>query len=184
MIWHEADIITQLVCIGVSVCRPLYKDWLNEFVSKIGSTLGTSNSNSNGNGRCRGTGSRSNGFSVIALKTIGGSSVVPRGGGGGKPGGPGSVKDAPGGGGGDGRGGGGGGSGHSRHTTEGSINNNDSVVNVERSWRVESKRDRRESVVSSGDAASEEYILGDAGFSGFPTDANQAGGNERQLRQG
>lgn len=28
LIWHAADIGTQLFCTGITVCRPLYKDWL------------------------------------------------------------------------------------------------------------------------------------------------------------
>lgn len=67
MIWHEADITTQLICIGVSVCRPLYKDWLNNVVGKIESTVGLSS-------QSRSDGAKS-GFSVIALQTVGGSSV-------------------------------------------------------------------------------------------------------------
>lgn len=70
MIWHEADITSQLLCIGVSVCRPLYKDWLNNVVVKIGSTTGSAL-------RSKSTGVGS-GFSVIALQTVGGSSVVPK----------------------------------------------------------------------------------------------------------
>lgn len=26
LIWHAADVLTQLICITVTVCRPLYKD--------------------------------------------------------------------------------------------------------------------------------------------------------------
>lgn len=105
MIWHEADITTQLVCIGVSVCRPLYKDWLNDVVVKIGSTTGGGGSHA----KSRSEGASSGGFSVIALQTIGGSSVHAKGGGGG------GRKDS------------------SWKDVDGD------AVKVERSWRVESK---------------------------------------------
>lgn len=74
MIWHEADITTQLLCIGVSVCRPLYKDWLNNVVVKIGSTAGSAIRSNPGKSSRDGSG-----FSVIALQTVGGSSVIPKG---------------------------------------------------------------------------------------------------------
>lgn len=75
MIWHEADIMTQLICIGMSVCRPLYKDWLTNMVVRIESSVGRSS-------QSRSEGAKS-GFSVIALQTVGGSAVPARSGGGG-----------------------------------------------------------------------------------------------------
>lgn len=72
LIWHEADVTTQLLCIGLSVCRPLYKDWLNNVVVKIGSI------NKSGN-KSKSYGPDS-GFSVIALQTIGGSSFINKSG--------------------------------------------------------------------------------------------------------
>ncbi|KAF3764184.1 hypothetical protein M406DRAFT_258120 [Cryphonectria parasitica EP155] len=72
LIWHSADITTQLVSIGVTVCRPLYKDWLNNVVDQIESvTNHSSRSKSNPSG-FSGAGA---GFSVIALQTIGGSTA-------------------------------------------------------------------------------------------------------------
>lgn len=102
MIWHEADITTQLVCIGVSVCRPLYKDRLNEFINKIGSSHRSNNSRSGS--------ASSGGFGVIALKTIGGHSVVANGG----------NKEPC-----------------TKGTPDGAVDGG--AVDVERSWTVESK---------------------------------------------
>lgn len=76
MIWHAADITTQLVCIGISVCRPLYKDWLNNVVVRLESARNSRR----GSKRSGSGGTNNSGFSMIALQTIGGSSVLARAG--------------------------------------------------------------------------------------------------------
>lgn len=128
MIWHEADLISQLVCIGISVCRPLYKDWLNRVVDKVGTTVASASKSNTDTGHSGG------GFSVIALQTIGGSSVNKGGG---------AKATAIG-------------------VELGDTDDQevDGEIKVQRSWRVES--DSR-SVVLSGDATSEEHILGCSG---------------------
>ncbi|ROW04775.1 hypothetical protein VMCG_04897 [Cytospora schulzeri] len=73
LIWHAADITTQLVCIGVTVCRPLYKDWLYRIADHIESI----SSSLSGSKQGTSYGAR-NAPSVIALQTIGGS-TMPRG---------------------------------------------------------------------------------------------------------
>lgn len=75
LIWHAADITTQLVCIGVTVCRPLYKDWLNriaDHIESISSSLPGSKQDTSHGAR--------DAPSLIALQTIGGS-AMPRSGG-------------------------------------------------------------------------------------------------------
>ncbi|KAJ0340995.1 hypothetical protein COL154_012069 [Colletotrichum chrysophilum] len=37
IVWHAAELATTLVCIGIPVCRPLFKEWLNLWTSRSGS---------------------------------------------------------------------------------------------------------------------------------------------------
>lgn len=72
LIWHGADVTTQLFCIGVTVCRPLYKDWLYRVVDHIESaskTPGDTNQDSAYGAR--------KAPELVALRTIGGSTVKP-----------------------------------------------------------------------------------------------------------
>lgn len=38
IIWHAAEFCSTMVCIGIPVCRPLYRDWLNSWESSRGSS--------------------------------------------------------------------------------------------------------------------------------------------------
>ncbi|KAK1973974.1 hypothetical protein LZ30DRAFT_609350 [Colletotrichum cereale] len=40
IIWHACELAVTMVCIGIPVCRPLYKGWLNKLSSRGGSTPG------------------------------------------------------------------------------------------------------------------------------------------------
>ncbi|KUI70304.1 hypothetical protein VM1G_06441 [Cytospora mali] len=74
LIWHAADITTQLVCIGVTVCRPLYKDWLYriaEHIESISSSLSSTKEDTTYRAR--------NAPALIALQTIGGSAMPQSG---------------------------------------------------------------------------------------------------------
>lgn len=75
LIWHAADITTQLLCIGVTVCRPLYKDWLYRVVDHIESSFqksGADTAKDSTHGARRPP-------DMVALRTIGGSEVKPVG---------------------------------------------------------------------------------------------------------
>ncbi|KAF9872682.1 hypothetical protein CkaCkLH20_09861 [Colletotrichum karsti] len=37
IVWHAAELATTLVCIGIPVCRPLFKSWLDLWTSRNGS---------------------------------------------------------------------------------------------------------------------------------------------------
>ncbi|TDZ31047.1 Satratoxin biosynthesis SC1 cluster protein 4 [Colletotrichum spinosum] len=37
IVWHAAELAVTMVCIGIPVCRPLFKGWLNKFTSRNGS---------------------------------------------------------------------------------------------------------------------------------------------------
>ncbi|OHW92146.1 hypothetical protein CSPAE12_09156 [Colletotrichum incanum] len=39
-IWHACELAVTMVCIGIPVCRPLFKGWLNKFSSRGGSNPG------------------------------------------------------------------------------------------------------------------------------------------------
>lgn len=72
LIWHAADVTTQLFCIAITVCRPLYKDWLYKVVDHIDSasnaTPGLTQDSTYG---ARKAGD------FVALRTIGGSEWKP-----------------------------------------------------------------------------------------------------------
>lgn len=72
LIWHAADVTTQLFCIGVTVCRPLYKDWLYRVADHIESV-----SNPAGDTKQDSTYGARKAPDLIALRTIGGSAVKP-----------------------------------------------------------------------------------------------------------
>lgn len=67
IIWHAAELCTTMVCIGVPVCRPLYKDWF-PWASARRSGEDTRNS-----GWLRGGSSGEGGDGVFTMHTIGGS---------------------------------------------------------------------------------------------------------------
>lgn len=72
LIWHAADVTTQLFCIGVTVCRPLYKSWLYrvaDHIESVSKTAGDTNQDSTYGAR--------KAPDLIALRTIGGSAVKP-----------------------------------------------------------------------------------------------------------
>lgn len=75
LIWHAADVTTQLFCIGVTVCRPLYKNWLYRVADHIESA-----SNTGGDTKQDSTYGARRAPDLIALRTIGGSEVKPMGG--------------------------------------------------------------------------------------------------------
>lgn len=37
IIWHAAELSVTMVCIGIPVCRPLYKNWMKKMSSYVGS---------------------------------------------------------------------------------------------------------------------------------------------------
>ncbi|OLN83278.1 hypothetical protein CCHL11_03002 [Colletotrichum chlorophyti] len=37
IVWHAAELAVTLVCVGIPVCRPLFKSWLNKWSSRNGS---------------------------------------------------------------------------------------------------------------------------------------------------
>lgn len=137
MIWHEADILSQLVCIGVSVCRPIYKDWLNRVVDKVGTNIASSKSKSE-------SGHSGGNFSVIALQTIGGSSNAGNNNNNNnKLGGARATA--------------------TRLTRDEDDDDDDDLsgdIKIQRSWRVESESNSRAVTAVSTDATSEEHILG------------------------
>ncbi|KAK2598648.1 hypothetical protein N8I77_012043 [Diaporthe amygdali] len=70
LIWHAADVTTQLLCIGVTVCRPLYKDWLNRVADHIEGV-----SNPAADTKQDSTYGARKAPDLIALRTIGGSAM-------------------------------------------------------------------------------------------------------------
>ncbi|KAK7708366.1 hypothetical protein SLS63_013503 [Diaporthe eres] len=72
LIWHAADVTTQLFCIGVTVCRPLYKDWLNRVADHIEGA-----SNTAGHLDQDPTYGARKAPELIALRTVGGGAVKP-----------------------------------------------------------------------------------------------------------
>lgn len=66
IIWHAAEICTTMVCIGIPVCRPLYKDWVARFIS-------TENNTDSGGGWMGGKSNSQSSAGVFGLHTIGGS---------------------------------------------------------------------------------------------------------------
>lgn len=72
LIWHGADVTTQLFCIGVTVCRPLYKDWLNRVADRVEGA-----SNTHGLMRQDSTYGARKAPELVALRTVGGSELTP-----------------------------------------------------------------------------------------------------------
>ncbi|KAI3397110.1 hypothetical protein diail_11253 [Diaporthe ilicicola] len=68
LIWHGADVTTQLFCIGVTVCRPLYKDWLYRVADHIESSPAVNTEEDSTYGARKAP-------ELIALRTIGGSEI-------------------------------------------------------------------------------------------------------------
>jgi hypothetical protein len=73
LIWHSADITTQLLCIGVTVCRPLYKDWLYRVADQFES--GGLNGAGGGNASKESPSGAQRARGFFGLRTIGGSEV-------------------------------------------------------------------------------------------------------------
>lgn len=67
IIWHAAELCTTMVCIGIPVCRPLYKDWFVNWTS-----VRRSGEETGGSGWLRG-GKDDSGDGVFTMHTIGGS---------------------------------------------------------------------------------------------------------------
>ncbi|KAF6838776.1 hypothetical protein CPLU01_02309 [Colletotrichum plurivorum] len=87
IIWHAAELAVTMVCIGIPVCRPLFRDWFNIWSSRNGSKPGPytrdmTGSNLNFMMRTIG-GTKFTNYSVrVGLKTpepLGGSSSFGRG---------------------------------------------------------------------------------------------------------
>ncbi|KAJ4397469.1 hypothetical protein N0V93_001698 [Gnomoniopsis smithogilvyi] len=74
LIWHAGDIITQLICITVTVCRPLYKDWLNSVIGNVKTAVTSRISSKNSKEEASRVAKGFN-FDIVALQTIGGSAV-------------------------------------------------------------------------------------------------------------
>ncbi|WQF76438.1 hypothetical protein CDEST_01452 [Colletotrichum destructivum] len=66
IIWHACELAVTMVCIGIPVCRPLFKGWLNKFSSRGDSNPGPYTRNLTG----------SNGG--FGLRTIGGTDYTVR----------------------------------------------------------------------------------------------------------
>ncbi|KAG7050930.1 hypothetical protein JMJ77_0001560 [Colletotrichum scovillei] len=66
IIWHAAELAVTLVCIGIPVCRPLFKGWLSKWSSRNGSRPGPYTRDMTGSNL---------GF---GLKTIGGTDYTVR----------------------------------------------------------------------------------------------------------
>jgi hypothetical protein len=69
IIWHAAELCTTMVCIGIPVCRPLYKDWVGRYMS-------SEDSRDNSGGWMGGRPSKQSKQSstgVFGLQTIGGT---------------------------------------------------------------------------------------------------------------
>ncbi|KAL2884439.1 hypothetical protein SGCOL_000386 [Colletotrichum sp. CLE4] len=66
IVWHAAELAVTLVCIGIPVCRPLFKGWLSKWTSRNGSRPGPYTRDMTGSNL---------GF---GLKTIGGTDYTVR----------------------------------------------------------------------------------------------------------
>lgn len=72
IIWHAAEMCTTLVCVGIPVCRPLYKDWFGSWMS--GRRSGDQDLTGTGStGWMKHKNNPSGGGGVFAMHTIGGS---------------------------------------------------------------------------------------------------------------
>ncbi|OHE98691.1 hypothetical protein CORC01_05957 [Colletotrichum orchidophilum] len=65
IIWHAAELAVTLVCIGIPVCRPLFKGWLSKWTSRNGSKPGPYTDTTGSN-------------MWFGLKTIGGTDYTAR----------------------------------------------------------------------------------------------------------
>jgi len=74
LIWHAADVTTQMLCIGITVCRPLYKDWLYRVVDHIESSVKGSSGDASKELAIKARRAPDN----VALRTIGGSEAKPQ----------------------------------------------------------------------------------------------------------
>ncbi|KAK1954532.1 hypothetical protein LY78DRAFT_742318 [Colletotrichum sublineola] len=66
IIWHACELAVTMVCIGIPVCRPLYKGWINKLSSRGGSNPGAYTKN------------LADSNSAFGLKTIGGTDYSVR----------------------------------------------------------------------------------------------------------
>ncbi|KAK2000578.1 hypothetical protein LX36DRAFT_418290 [Colletotrichum falcatum] len=66
IVWHACELAVTMVCIGIPVCRPLYKGWINKLSSRGGSNSGTYTKN------------LADSNSAFGLKTIGGTDYTVR----------------------------------------------------------------------------------------------------------
>lgn len=73
IIWHAAEMCTTMACIGIPVCRPLYKDWFAAWTSARRSGEETSG----GSGWLKQKNNES-GNGVFAMHTIGGTELKPK----------------------------------------------------------------------------------------------------------
>ncbi|ETS73764.1 hypothetical protein PFICI_14710 [Pestalotiopsis fici W106-1] len=73
IIWHAAEFCTTLVCVGIPVCRPLYRDWFGTWMS--GRRSGEDLSASGNSGWMKHKNAGGGGGGVFAMHTIGGSEL-------------------------------------------------------------------------------------------------------------
>lgn len=76
IIWHAAEFCTTLICVGVPVCRPLYRDWFGTWMS--GRRSGDQDLSASGNSgwmKHKGHTGGGGGGGVFAMHTIGGSEL-------------------------------------------------------------------------------------------------------------
>ncbi|KAK1561543.1 uncharacterized protein LY79DRAFT_708549 [Colletotrichum navitas] len=66
IIWHACELAVTMICIGIPVCRPLYKGWINQLSSRGGTTPGAYTKDLAESG------------SAFGLKTIGGTDYSVR----------------------------------------------------------------------------------------------------------
>lgn len=71
IVWSAAEISVTMVCIGIPVCRPLYKNFLNKLTSSFNSTGYKKHNTPSGSALPRNTGGR-------GLRTIGGGTIPGR----------------------------------------------------------------------------------------------------------
>lgn len=64
IVWHAAELSTTMVCIGIPVCRPLFRDWMEKITSSTAKRRGGTSENSRTNDLDGG---------VYTMHTIGGS---------------------------------------------------------------------------------------------------------------
>ncbi|KAI1337065.1 hypothetical protein F5Y15DRAFT_418376 [Xylariaceae sp. FL0016] len=64
IIWHGAEISVTMICIGVAVCRPIYKNWVDKITSSKGNSRGQAQRDV-----------EAGQFPAIAVHTIGGTAM-------------------------------------------------------------------------------------------------------------